>query len=198
MPNRFELLESIKTDFGTGGQVLGAWTKKDGTVITAAAGDDVLEADVDAGKGVDGTGLLRRETVGPAGQKVRVFQLAYLDFEGTDAAKKISAGIYVTDWGEATEAAYWLNAKPALRTTPMVTLQADLNAYVEGLVGSAPPSPFTGDAVHGFVMGAPSSDRTCFEVDLFIDQTGNVIKKEPAIICLESTGPNVFSTNKPG
>lgn len=202
MSNRFELLETTKTAFGTDGRLLGAWTNKAGTEITQAADDDVTEADLDAlpAKGIAGA-LLLRETVGPPDKKVRVFQLSHLEFlKGTDAVQKLHTLLYVVDWGKAEEKAYWQIAPPTVAQVPTgKALKDDLIVYVEGLVGKVPPSPFTGIKIIGYDAGGSSQDKTCFDVIFRIETATNTIKKVPAIICVLGEGteadPYTFTAN---
>ncbi len=197
MANRFEILETMKTAFGTKGRLLGAWVNKAGTEIMKATDADVSEVDLDAGKGLGGA-LTLRETLGLADRKVRVFLVPYLEFiSGIDAAVKKAETLYVADWGTAKEKAYWLTKVPEPKQAPSgAALKTDLTAHLEKLIGKVPPGGFTGTKILGYIVESATHDKTCFDVSFRIKQIGGGIQKVSAIICMTAVGPpHTFSTN---
>ncbi len=187
----------MKTAFVNDGQVLGAWTKKDGSEITKAADSDVADADLDDGKGIAG-GLTLRETVGTAANKVRVFLLTYLEFVN-GAAVKLNAQLYVLKWGTENEEAYWLTKVPAPRKEPeSAALKTALTAHLAGLVDKEPPAALgvSGDTIHGFTLESMSQDKKCFNVMFHIEQAAGGIKKVYSVVCLTGTDPYAFTTEK--
>jgi len=201
--NRFQLIEDMKTAFGAKGVILGAWTKKDGTIITDIANDDVTPADLDDSSqpnvGLAGA-MYAKDVVGLPGQEVRMFLVAYLEKLDTGAAIKKSGVFYVTDFGDAVkEDARWQQTAPAPKAiAPNTAIRLSLIAFLDGLIGDT-PTGMTG-TVSDYALEGGGQSLKAFEVTLHMADASNVSRKVDTIVRLtDGTAPNfTFELDKVG
>lgn len=205
--NRFQLLGNMTTAFDMKGatpkgKLLGVWTKKDGS--EAADSSDVTAADMDAAYkkgdknfGCSGT-MVHRQSTGPESDRVRSFQVPYLEFRG-DVAVEQSNLMHVFKFGEAGETAFWQKASPTPTVTaPNTVKRVALNAYLTDMVGKTLAAVAPGD-VTDFVVERSLQLMNAWDVTLYMSADGTTTKVGAVVRRTNDTAPAfAFEIDKVG